>query len=108
MKVIKAFFYKDGEFSKTASFLTLATFILLGLWVFQSLFAGNEFGGWWTLPEFNVSAGVTILFTLSALYVANHKLPGQQEKITPEQFGELRNQVGDLINAVSGRDKDDN
>jgi len=107
MKIIKAFFYKDGKISKTAIILTLATFIVLGLYTFQSLFAGSQFGsnGWWTVPEFNVSAGVTILFTLSALYVANHKLPSHQEKVTPEQFGELRSQVSDLVQSISGRDK---
>lgn len=107
MKFAEIFFYKNGQMSKTAIFLSIATFVLLLLWIFQSLFAGTEFGGWWTIPDFNASAGVTILFTLSALYVANHKLPGSQETVSPEQWAELRQQVGDLVDSVSGeRDGD--
>lgn len=103
MKFVEIFFYKDGKISKTSIFLSFATFILLLLWPFQCLFVGTTFfNEWWTVPEFNVSAGVTVLFTLSALYVANHKLRGQQEHITPEQLGELRQQVGDLVQSVKG------
>jgi len=108
MKFSEIFFYKDGKVSKTAIFLSLGTFLLLLLWPFQALFAGTEFFDWWTIPEFNVTAGITVLFTLSALYVANHKIPGNQETITPEQFGELREQVGELVSSVSGRDDDSN
>ena len=106
MSFKEIFFYKNGQISKTAIFLSIATFILLALWLFQSLFAGVEFGGWWTVPRFDPSAGVTILFTLSALYVANHKLPGNQEIVTPEQLAELRQQVATLVDSVSNDDDD--
>lgn len=105
MKLIRALFYKNGEVSKTAILLTLGSFALMGLWIFQSLFAGAEFGGWWTVPEFNATAGVTILFTFSALYVTNHKIRGSQETITPAEITELCQQVGDLVQSVKGSDQ---
>ncbi len=101
-KLVRTFFYKDGKISKTSIFLTIATFLTLLLWPFQALFVGAEFGGWWTVPAFDATSAVTILFTLSTLYVANHKLTGQREEVSPQQMETLRTQVGDWVGAVQG------
>lgn len=106
MSLIETFFHKENKLSKTAIILSVTTFIVLGLYLFQSLFSGSEFFGWWTVPGFDPSAGVTILFAVSTLYVANHKLRSSAEVITPEQVAELRDKVDVLVDSVSGDNND--
>ncbi len=108
-KIIRPFFYKNGVFSKTAFFLTIATVIVLCLYPFQTLFVGTVFAGWWTVPAFNVSAGVTILFTLATLYVTNHnrRLNGKPEVVTPEELADLKVKVEAMVKSMTGDSDDD-
>lgn len=71
-KLYEAFAIKGGKISRTAIFLSLFSIALLGLWIFQSLFVGVEFFGWWTIPEFNTGAATAVMTIFSALYVVNH------------------------------------
>jgi hypothetical protein len=71
-KIIESLFYKDGQFSKTALFLSLATIILLLMWPFQCLFVGVTLFGWWTIPPFSTEAAASVITILSGLYLVNH------------------------------------
>jgi hypothetical protein len=106
-KIIEVFIKKDKEISKTSIFLSIATLILLILWPLQSLLVGSTFG-WWVVPAFDVKTGVTVLFTLSALYVANHKIPSRNILVSPKDFKALRRDVDNLIKSTCGENKDDN
>ena len=71
----KAFFMQNGQFSKTATFATLGTFLVLIAYVF-SWFAGTTltFGevGTITLPEFDSTAAVALLSILNGTYLGNN------------------------------------
>lgn len=71
----KAFFMKDGQFSKTATFATIGTSLVLISYVL-SWFAGSTltFGdiGTITLPEFNSGAAVALLGILNGTYLGNN------------------------------------
>ena len=97
------FFFKEGKISKTAIFLSLATFIILFLWLFQSLFAGTEFFGWWTIPEFSSSAGVSVLGSLAALYAVNHGWVNKDQGMNPETLRGIREQIDAISEVVSGK-----
>lgn len=71
---VRVFATKDGEYSKTAVFLSLGLFLLLVMWAFQSLFAGVVFLGWWTVPEFSVGTATSVVATLYTGYLINHKV----------------------------------
>jgi CHASE2 domain-containing sensor protein len=74
------FFKKNGQYSKTAIFLSLATIILLILWPIQSLCVGLVIYGW-TIPAFNSGSAGAVMTILSTLYVVNKsKLVREQEK----------------------------
>ena len=70
-RLYKIFCTKNGEDSKTAIILSLASFALLFLWVFQSLFAECKFGIW-EVPEFSPGAAASVMTTLGAIYLVNH------------------------------------
>ena len=67
----KAPFFKNGRFSKTATFATIANVLVLAAYVL-SLFAGTEIGGW-TVPTFDTGAAAAILAIVNGTYVLNHR-----------------------------------
>lgn len=91
MKFLEIFFKKDGQWSKTAIILSVATFIVLFLYTFQSLLEGTKLFDSWVVPEFSPDAAFTILVTLASLYVANHRLTGSIAKAK-----ELKDEIGSL------------
>jgi hypothetical protein len=88
-KLIKFFSYKSGKPSKTAFFLSLSTFMLLFLFVFQGLFAGVTLLGWWLVPEFNVAAATTVFGIMSALSCVNHSSLVEGNNITPKLIKDI-------------------
>jgi hypothetical protein len=99
-----AFFYKNGKVSKTAIILTLASLSLIGLWVFQSLFSGTVFAGWWTIPEFDAGSATAVMGTVVTLYCVNHsKLVSGNDAAELE---ELRTKIDTVVASVR-RDDDD-
>ncbi len=107
MTFSKIFFYKNGEISKTAIFLSIATFITLLLWPFQALFAGTVFFSWWTVPAFSASAAVSVLGSLGALYAVNHGWVNREGGITPADIAEVRASLDSVTNSIRG-DSDGN
>jgi len=65
----KALVYKNGEFSKTALFATLANVLVLIAYVL-SWFQGTEVGTW-TLPAFDTGAAAAILAIVNGTYIGN-------------------------------------
>ena len=102
-RFIDVFIKKNGEVSKTAIFLSIATILLLILWPFQSLFAGTEFG-WWTIPDFNAAAAATVLGSLAALYTVNHGWVNKPGGPSAEDFAEIREQIDSVARSVKGND----
>ena len=93
----RIFAFKNGKISKTAIILSVTTFLILSLWVFQSLFAGVTFFGWWLIPEFNTMAASGIEAIVSSLYILNHSnrikrekevVPEEEEEINPRNYGD--------------------
>ena len=78
-KIWEGLTYKDGQFSKTAMFLSFGILIALILWPFQSIFAGSIVYGY-TISEFSIANATGILTILSALYLGNHKIKGNITK----------------------------
>lgn len=74
-KGVKAFFMKDGEFSKTASFATLANMLVLVAYVL-SWFAGSEItfftGQQLMIPAFDEGAALSLLGILNGTYLGNN------------------------------------
>lgn len=73
----KQFFYKNGEFSKTATFHTVSWAMVLGLYFVQELFKGAivSIGGWqWTVGAFDATAAAAILAIASGTYLGNNVL----------------------------------
>ena len=71
---LKAFFYKDGSFSKTATFATVANILFLGSFVL-GFFAGMEvdlMDMQWIVPEFNDKAGWGLLAIVNGTYIGNN------------------------------------
>lgn len=71
----KAPFYKDGKFSKTAAFTTVANVIVLLAYFIQSFFTGStlDLGFFtWTIPAFDVAAAAAILAVCNGTYVGNN------------------------------------
>ena len=69
------FFHKDGKFSKTASFASVGTFLVLCSYVL-SWFAGTSLtiGAFGTIvfPSFDSGAAVALLGILNGTYLANN------------------------------------
>lgn len=97
---VKTFATKNGEISKTAIFLTVITICLIGLWVFQSLFAGVSIG-WWLVPEFNSMAAGTVASIFSILYVASNRL-NPNSGISSTDLIDMKKEVEDGINKLRG------
>jgi hypothetical protein len=104
--MIKFFFYKNGEPSKTAFFLSLATIIVLFLYLFQSLFAGTELAAGWTIPSFSPVAAATVLTTLSGLYTINHGLVNRTGSKLHEQVNAVAEQISTLKESMEGKSND--
>ncbi|PIZ58618.1 hypothetical protein COY23_00280 [bacterium (Candidatus Torokbacteria) CG_4_10_14_0_2_um_filter_35_8] len=83
--VWRIFAFKNGKISKTAIILSITTFLILSLWVFQSLFAGVTFFGWWLIPKFNTMAASGIEAIVSSLYVLNHSNRIKKEVVSKEE-----------------------
>ena len=69
----KAPFFKNGEFSKTALFATLANVLVLTAYVL-SWFQGTNVDlgiGTWTLPAFDTGAAAAILAIVNGTYIGN-------------------------------------
>jgi hypothetical protein len=65
----KALVFKNGKFSKTAMFATIANFLVLGAYVL-SFFQGTVLGRW-TVPAFDAEAAGMLLVIVNGTYVAN-------------------------------------
>ena len=77
VKGMKALFFKNGKFSKTATFAVLANIIVLVNYFFMSWLAGSEIPlPWFVLkvPVFDAADAAAILAILNGTYLANHKL----------------------------------
>lgn len=80
---VKAFFFKDGKFSKTATFAVLGNVLVLGNYALLSWFAGAAVDLSWvkfTVPAFDVSAAAAILGLLNGSYLGNNFLKNQASK----------------------------
>lgn len=71
--------YKDGQFSKTAMWLSFGVSIAIFLWLTQSILAGLVIYGH-TIPEFSIMNASGILTLLIGLYLGNHKIKGTVSK----------------------------
>jgi hypothetical protein len=74
---VKAFFYKDGHFSKTATFAVLGDVLVLTNYALLSWFAGTVVDLSWiklTIPAFDVGAAAAILGLLNGAYLTNNAL----------------------------------
>jgi hypothetical protein len=98
-KVFELFAKKDGKFSKTAVFLSLGVFVLLFLWPFQCLFGGVALG-WWVVPPFSIGAATAVMSILSTLYVANHRLTGNN--LSTEEMQRIRDQFTEAVSSMRG------
>jgi len=69
----KALVYKNGEFSKTALFATLANILVLIAYVLSWFQGANvDLGiGTWTLPAFDTGAAAAILAIVNGTYIGN-------------------------------------
>lgn len=65
----KAFFAKNGKFSKTATFATIANVMVLGAYALSLVRGAEVFG--WTIPEFDAVAAAAILAIVNGTYVGN-------------------------------------
>jgi hypothetical protein len=80
---VKALFFKDGKFSKTATFAVLGNVLVLGNYALLSWFAGAAVDLSWikfTVPAFDVSAAAAILGLLNSSYLGNNFLKNQASK----------------------------
>lgn len=66
----RALFGQGGEFSKTATFATLANVLVLAAYV-MSWFQGTVLGPW-TVPAFDVAASAALLAIANGTYVGNN------------------------------------
>lgn len=74
---IKALFYKDGHFSKTATFAVIANVIVLVNYALMSWLAGAEITTPWLkfhVPAFNAADAAAILAILNGAYLGNNYL----------------------------------
>lgn len=78
---IKALFYKDGHFSKTATFAVIANVIVLVNYALMSWLAGAEITTPWLkfhVPAFNAADAAAILAILNGAYLGNNYLKKTQ------------------------------
>lgn len=82
VKGLKAFFYKDGHFSKTATFAVLANVLVLVNYALMSWFAGAQVTTSWlsfTVPTFQAADAAAILAILNGTYLGNNMLKRQNQ-----------------------------
>jgi len=111
--LLKVFFYKDGKISKTSVFLSLFSFALLIMWIFQSLFVGVTLLGWWLVPEFNVGAAAAVMSIFSALYIVNRSkvIDRVGERANTAEVARIKKVADDIAEAngeVLPSDEEDN
>jgi len=75
VKGLKAFFFKDGQFSKTAAFAVLGNTLVLLTYFAQSWLVGATFDlpmihG--AVPAFNVESALAIMGILNGTYLGNN------------------------------------
>lgn len=70
---LRAFFYKNGMFSKTSFFLSMTWLLAVLLWVGQSLFVGAVVFGW-VIPAFSVESALAMVGMSSGLYFGTHNI----------------------------------
>lgn len=75
VKGLKAFFFKNGEFSKTAAFAVIGNALVLVTYFAQSWLVGATFDlplihG--SVPAFNVESALAIMGILNGTYVSNN------------------------------------
>lgn len=68
----KALFFKNGQFSKTATFATIINVLVIASFVL-GWFKGTELGPW-TIPAFDVTAGAAMLALANGSYLANNHI----------------------------------
>jgi len=68
----KAPFFKDGSFSKTATFATFANVLVLVSFVL-GWFQGTDLGPW-TIPAFDSGASAVLLGLANGTYVINNQI----------------------------------
>ena len=87
VKGVKALFFKDGQFSKTATFAVLGNAFVLFNYMLLSWCAGAAVDLSWikfTVPAFDVGAATSILGLLNGSYLGNNYLKNQATKSTAE------------------------
>ena len=72
----KAPFFKNGEFSKTATFATVVNVLVIISYVL-GWFKGTELGPW-TVPAFDVAASAAIMALANGTYVVNRLASGKE------------------------------
>lgn len=72
----KAPFFKDGEFSKTATFATLGNAVTVA-WFAASAFAGSELGGL-VLQKLDVALAMGVAGVLNGTYLVNNGLKARK------------------------------
>lgn len=81
IKGLKALFYKNGHFSKTATFAVIANVLVLVNYALLTWLAGAEITTSWlslTIPSFDAADAAAILAILNGAYVGNNMLKKQE------------------------------
>lgn len=79
--------YKNGQFSKTATFASLCNIIVLATYVVQTWFVGAEIDLHvfkFSVPAFNIEDAAAILAILNGTYLGNNVI---KAKTTPPDTG---------------------
>lgn len=78
---VKAWFFKDGQFSKTAAFATLGNFAVLFTWFFQIWFGGVAIDTdkiHYVVPKFDPESAMVIMGFLNGAYLGNNMIKKRQ------------------------------
>lgn len=81
VKGLKALFFKDGRFSKTATFAVLGNVLVLLNYAFMSWLAGAHVTLSWlefTVPVFSAGDAAAILGILNGTYLGNNYLKSKE------------------------------
>lgn len=81
VKGIKALFFKDGKFSKTATFAVLGNILVLANYALMSWLAGAHVTLSWiefTIPAFSSGDAAAILGVLNGTYLGNNYLKSKE------------------------------
>lgn len=74
---LQKFFYKNGQFSKTATFASIGNFVVLVTYALQSWLAGAIIDlhiTQLTVPQFNVESALAIFGVLNGTYLTNNAI----------------------------------